>query len=153
MHLGDLRQWLVARDYQRARVERAEPATLPGHRLVFNCFSPSRGCGAANVEPASEHDLPGMALRVDDVALVAIDRKEGHPQRYRRGPDLLEVTLASGRRVAAWLYVVRPEFREAGHVPPKRSYVDLLIDVAEQQGFPEWYLRQLRAIEVVGEGG
>ena len=145
MHLGDLASWFERNGLGHARVHRAEPAVLSDYDLAFDYISPSRNGGAANVRPAAGREVPGLALEVNEVALRGLDRKEGHPKRYRRGPDRVVVRLASGEPLRVWLYEVTPEYRESEDVPPRRSYLKLLIEVAERQDFPEWYLDRLRA--------
>lgn len=146
MDLEDLRRFFDAHACP-GHVERALPATLRGHRLVWNYFSRARGGGAANVEPAPGAELPGLVLWVDAAALAGIDLKEGHPTRYRRGPKRVAVELASGALERAWLYVVLPQFRQERTVPPTRSYLSLMIAAAERHGLPAWHVEALRATD------
>ncbi len=148
MDLDDLRAFLAARGIN-GRIARAEPALLPGFRLAWNYFSRARAGGAANVEPAPDRELPGLALRVDAPALAGIDLKEGHPQRYRRGPKRVAVRLRSGDVERAWLYVVEPAFRQDKTVLPTRAYLALLIGAARRHGFPRWYLDELAVTPTV----
>jgi hypothetical protein len=143
MNLADVRRWLVERQYRVDGVLRVEPATLPGYKLVWNYYSRGRASGAANVEPCTDRDLPGLALQVDAATLAAIDRKEGRPQSYDRGSDRLTVRLRKGEDIAAWVYVAVPSKRQASPVPPCRSYLQLLVDAAREHSLP--HLAELEA--------
>ena len=146
MDLSDYQRWCRERGRAAGRIARAEPGVVPGWRLVWNYYSRVRQGGAANVEPAPGAELHGLALEVDAEALSAIDHKEGHPGRYRRGPGLVRVDLKTGERVQAWLYVVLPEFRQEGYVAPRREYRDLIVSVGEARGFPAEYLEGIRGL-------
>ena len=145
MHLADLRRWFDSHGLGRARLGRVHPALLPDHRLLFDYHSPSRDGGAANVEPAAGREVPGLVLQVNSQALAGLDEKEGHPARYLRSK--VPVRLLSGEKLLAWLYVVTPKYRRAHHVPPRRSYLALMLEVAKERGFPESYLAELRTTE------
>ncbi len=146
MDVVDLERWCSEREVPMGRVDQVEPAVLSGYALVWNYYSPARGGGAANVEPRAGSELFGLALMVCPTALRAIDAKEGHPRRYRRGPRTVPVQLRSGAEVSAWLYVVREEFRREEQVPPTQHYRDLMLRAARQHDFPEWYLAELEAL-------
>ncbi len=139
----------------RGRADGAEcivetlPAFLRGWRLVWNYFSKSRACGAANIEPAADDELPGVVMRLTNVGLKALDRKEGHRKdistsSYRRqvGP----IRLKSGETVNAWVYVARPEMVSESPQWPSRAYRQLLIDGAIENDLPEAHIQALKAI-------
>ena len=147
MDRDDLRRWFRERGRRLGVIGTTSPATLRGHRLVWNYRSPSRGAGAANVEPHRESVVPGLAIEVDELTLSGLDVKEGRGLRYER--SLVEVCLGRGASVEAWVYSVLPEYRERSPVAPRRHYLGLMIRAAETHGFPEWYLAELRAVPVV----
>ncbi len=144
MHLPDVARWCRERQVSPIEPARIERAMLPGHRLIWNYYSDARGSGAANVERASASDLPGLALQIDDAALASLDRKEGHPRRYRRRPE--SITLHSGECPTAWVYAVRPEYRSPEVVLPSAEYLGLLLAAAEHHGFPAEYIAELRGL-------
>jgi len=49
----------------------------------------------------------GELFLVDDVALQALDRLEGHPHNYKRSP--VKVTTPDGKIVEAWAYIFQRE--------------------------------------------
>lgn len=150
MDLDDLARWCDERGQPLGTIERAEPALLPGHRLIWNYRSQARRGGAANVardqSTEATRALPGLALFVDEIALATLDVKEGHPARYDRGPAPRRARLCSGEGIEAWVYVVRPEFTLPELVPPTRAYREILLRVAARHGFPAWYLAELAAL-------
>lgn len=174
MHVGDLARWLRNNGVSSATVCQVMPAVLPGHRLVWNYYSPVRRGGAANVEPEPRGLVLGLALRVDDAGLAALDRKEGHPQRYareeqtlvrlERGFELLVqgvpaalqeelAALSPSAASRAWVYRVQPAYRRAQHTPPRRAYLQLMLQAAEQHGFPAWYVGELTGARRAGAHG
>lgn len=145
MHLADLERWLGSRPPPRGRILQAQAAHVEGYRLVFNYYSPRRRGGAANVEATPNQRLPGVAVRLNDAGLAAMDDKEGHPHRYVR--EATRTVLASGSEVDAWIYVVRPEFTTAEPVLPTRHYRKLLVEGAVEFGLPEAHIAGLRRLE------
>jgi hypothetical protein len=124
-------------------------ATLPGWRLVWNYHSGSRGCGAANIERVGDQDLPGLAIRLTDAGLRALDKKEGHRKdieqsSYRR--YLESIRLQSGAGIDAWVYVARPEKVRESPQWPSRAYRQLLVEGATESSLPEAHIKALKAI-------
>ena len=140
MHLADLRRWMDERGFSRGQVLNAEPARILDYQLVWNYFSPARQGGAANVEPAPGQELHGVALEVNGPGLSAIDQKEGHPGRYRRGPKPVEAWTYTGIPRAVWLYRVTPAFLRPAGVPPTPDYLRLLVEGGRQLGVDRAYL-------------
>lgn len=145
MSIDDLQAWFAQKGHTAARVERVEPATLPGYRLIWNYYSNSRKGGAANVERAAGQILPGVALLVSCETLSAIDKKEGHPKYYSRGEARVPVQLADGTSIDAWLYVAVADRCRSATVPPRRAYLDIMILAAERVGLPAEHVAILRA--------
>ena len=142
MHEVDLAQWLVRNGYPGASIENLERATLADYRLVWNHYASARQGGAANVEPALGQSVPGLLQKVDALGLEALDAKEEHPLVYRR--ELLPLRLESGTELRAWVYRVTPERRSRGFVPPKRAYLNLLLESARRFDLP--HLAELEAL-------
>lgn len=103
----------------------AEPAILPGFRLVFNKQSHCRPSVAyANVEQASHGEVEGVLYTlagVDDLLLM--DQFEGTPVRYSR--DIFSVMTASGSR-STWIYVANPAFLNHNLLPESGYLAHLL---------------------------
>jgi gamma-glutamylcyclotransferase (GGCT)/AIG2-like uncharacterized protein YtfP len=137
MHLVDLARWMKERELGRPAIHRQTVAELPGHRLVWNYWSPVREGGAANVEPHATAHVPGLLLEVDEATFAALDRKEGYPDRYLRSERT--VRLPSGTELASWVYSVRDAYRRPEPVWPKPSYLGLMIEAAQKLELPAWY--------------
>lgn len=144
MDLEDLGFWLTQSNLPPARIVQAQRAKLLGYRLVWNHFSASRGGGVANIERA-EGDLPGVALRVDQQTLAALDRKEGYPSRY--GRSLARAVLESGTGIQAWTYMVQAEHVIDPVVLPSRHYKGILIRGATRFELPADHISLLGALE------
>lgn len=148
MHLVDLARWMRDRRLGDLGSPSVQRALLPKHRLVWNYYSPPRRGGAANIEPCEDGDLPGVVIDVDARLLAAIDRKEGHPERYSRGERPRPVRLESDVWTEAWVYVVRPPYRKPHPVHPRREYLELMIEGARGHGLPTWHLELLLSTPV-----
>lgn len=136
MNLKDLRQWLEKKGYGSDGIKQAEAATLPGYRLVWNYYSTGRNGGAANIEPATGKELPGIVLQVDQETLDGIDRKEGHPKYYSRGDAKRMINLEGGEEIEAWVYIAVHERCCSKLTPPRREYLQLMIDAAREFNLP-----------------
>ncbi len=141
LDLDDLARWLAEKGYPVERPPVAR-AVLPGWRLVWNYQSPTRRGGAVNIEPAPEAELPGAVIWAGPGLLRAIDRKEGHPERYRR--RRLTVRLDGGP-LDAWTYVVTPPWRSADIRPPRRVYLETILRGARALGLPPAHIAAIAA--------
>ncbi|MBW2464195.1 MAG: gamma-glutamylcyclotransferase [Deltaproteobacteria bacterium] len=151
MHLPDLRRWMEGRGHGDGSILASYAALLDGWELVWNYRSPARRGGAANVRERAGAVLPGVVLEVDAGGLRALDEKEGHPGRYSRGDALVGVRM-SGGTTSAWLYVVRPEFRSEGVVPPRREYLEVVLAGARAHRLPEEHVSSLGRVPVFEDG-
>ena len=145
MHLPDLARWVASRELPPPVIRCARVVTLHDYELAWNYRSPGRRGGACNVRRVAGRSVPGVALRIDAATLDAIDAKEGHPQRYSRGAAPVPVELPDGGALHAWVYEVTEAWRQAGPVPPRPEYLNLVIEGARRFGLPQWHLRILQA--------
>ncbi len=161
MHLPDLRRWLHERDYGELWPSHYRRAYIPDHSLVWNYHSPVRDGAAANVHQSPGQDLHGLALRVNDTLLEALDIKEGHPDRYNRGetrvPTFLLPNNGDGgiadekaEQIHSWLYTVQSNFLSEEFVPPRAHYLNLMVEAAKQHGLPDDYRDALAATVTKG---
>jgi len=144
MNLADLSRWFDQHSEGDPVIRSVVPAVLPDYQLVWNYRSQVRRNGAANIERVRGSLLPGVVLEVDDVTRSGLDRKEGHPHRYSRG-NRREVlwTLDGHQEIRAWVYRVRPSFRQQKPVWPSRGYLQLLIDAARAHRLPSAHILAL----------
>lgn len=70
--------------FPEARLEPVSPALLLDVELAFDRHSASRQGGALNLRERPGQAVEGMLFRTDDVALRALDAKEGAPRHYAR---------------------------------------------------------------------
>jgi gamma-glutamylcyclotransferase (GGCT)/AIG2-like uncharacterized protein YtfP len=147
MHLADLRRWFGEKRGHAPAILQVEQAFLEDFKLVWNYDSPTRVAGAANVEPASGHRLPGLLLLVDEPTLDGLDQKEGHPERYFRGHAPRPVRRVEGGHRWAWIYVVTPAYQAPRGTWPSPHYRGLLIEAAREFKLPHWHRRHLDRIE------
>lgn len=89
-------------------------ATLPDHRLVFR--------SVADVEPADGQEVPGGLWWISERDLAALDRYEGFPRLYTRGP--LRIVDHRGDVRHALTYWMVDQRRE---IIPSQSYLACLI--------------------------
>jgi len=116
----DLEKWCRASDVNYPLGRSAGRAWLPDHRLVFNHFSCSRGCGVCNVRPAVGSVVPGVLFRVRPDGWQVLDWKEGASRAWADGPeDDCPADTCPGRPAARSGYeripvtVLREDGREA----------------------------------------
>ncbi len=120
----DWNEWCERTGRDPSGITELEPCWLPDHRLKFHYHSRLREGGAADVEPAGcGHAVPGVLFSLNSNALANMDKKEGHPNIYRR--TNVTVIKGDGTSVEAITYRVQPD-RIGDHVAPTSHYVGLI---------------------------
>ena len=126
----DLVRFCTAKNFPLPPLMNETPAFLPGHRLVFNGFSPTRRAGLAGIEETGKeedrvwgalYEMPGPFLKV-------LDLREGKT-------PLAAMTYA----VAKNRVIDRP-------VPPAPGYLALIVRNAKRLSFPPEYIRYLESL-------
>ena len=92
----------------------------------------------------------GAVLTVDDDLLQALDRKEGHPGRYRRRRVPVAMGSSDQTHAEAWVYVVTEPFLSAERIPPTAAYLEVVLRGARALGLPADYVAALAATETRG---
>ncbi len=143
----ELKGYIEKKEGNPALVSNPRWACLGNYKLVFNYYSPSRRAGAANIEPREGSRVEGVLWNIIDESVVHyIDLKEGHSKYYVR--IFVQVKDHSGSIHSDVLtYQVIPEKRSNEHIPPKKSYVELMKRSAEKFGFSPEYRDSLDNIE------
>ena len=113
---------------------RLGPAVLADH--AFGIAAGHYGTIRASASSA----VHGVLWRLPPEDEAALDQFEGVGKRFYR-KDTAPVESADGTRVTAMLY--RPVDDSPGVAA--RAYLERIIEVAEGLGFPEEYLKTLRA--------
>ena len=147
MHLEDLARWMREHGFAAPSIADVAVAYLEDHRLAWNYRSPRRKSGAANVVAAPGQRVPGVVLTVDETTLAALDRKEGHPNRYTRGEAPVTLALETGGTTLGWVYRVTEAWLLEEPVWPSRAYLDLIIEGALQD---KAYAEAIRAMGAEG---
>jgi len=141
MDLADVARWANDHGYSAPMVHKSAVGILPDHEFRWNYYSRSRGGGAANLGMSRGTRVAGLVCWVDRATLQLFDKKEGHPNRYRR--SLSQIDLCAGGSVHAWVYRVLPSFEQNEVVWPSRAYLELMIVAAQTAGLPDWHINAL----------
>ncbi len=124
-----------------AFVERVH-ATLEGYALCFNKLSTKyHNTGVANVVSDQHAKTEGVLYTLYEADLGALDRYEGYPTHYTR--EELMVTLDSGQRTSAMVYIAKLEKVVAG-LKPSAEYIQHLL--AGRKLLSEEYIKMLQAV-------
>ena len=128
---------------RRMRPRDTRRARLDGYRLIFDLPVGKGERAVANLLPASESHVHGVAYSIGRIQAAWLDRTEGVPRAYRRVEIPLVFEDAPGGE--AFTYV--SERRTPGRKPSER-YMNLLLRGARHHGLPEDYVAWLRGIEL-----
>ncbi|TVR89893.1 MAG: gamma-glutamylcyclotransferase [Trueperaceae bacterium] len=127
-------------------------ARLSDHALAFTRYSPTRGCGVADVVHRNGHDVWGVVYDLSDADGYRLDAFEGYvPGRRRNGYRRLDTRVAVDGDEARAIEVVTYEVceRRTTHVPPDRRYLGHLLRGARHWGLPQAYQTALHDVALV----
>ena len=135
MHWGDWSHWCEKRGENPKGLVEVGIGWLPDYSLLFHYHSTGRNGGAADLSKiAPGSAAPGVLFEVDPQTLQVIDKKEGHPNYYRR--VWVDVMTPDGEFVRAITYLVVPEKVSETHIAPTDEYVDLIRTGLTQRDLP-----------------
>jgi gamma-glutamylcyclotransferase (GGCT)/AIG2-like uncharacterized protein YtfP len=124
-------------------------AQLTGHRLCFPRRSPVRGCAVASVEAHADEIVWGAIYDMSEDDFTRLDAREGYDpvnptaiNRYLRID--VSVQQTPGQTAKAITYVAVPDDTNGR---PSAEYMRHIIEGAIVHGFPDEYIKMLRAIE------
>jgi hypothetical protein len=115
----------------------AEPvgvASLANYRFVITTD------GYASVEPVSKHTVHGVLWRLTPRDRVTLDTWENIAGGLYNAKTLM--VRASGRSVAALVYVARPR----GVGKPRAGYMELVLAAARKWNLPSSYIASLQRL-------
>ncbi len=118
------------------RLPKAKIAFLPGYELVFDKIG-ERG-GNPNVREGG-NGVWGIVYAVDERDLRKLDLLS---PKYRR--KMVEV-IVDDRKVKAWVYTAKEEFRKDG-LKPERSCVERILRGAKFHKLPKEYIERLESL-------
>jgi len=142
-------QWYFAygSNMSRAQVRQrtGEPAEekiarLENYALNFDKVARG-GSGTANLVAAEGQVVYGVLYRLSEQQLKALDRFGGVPEHYRRSE--MNVVDEQGNKIAAQVYLAR-KLRKG--LKPDRSYLQRIIEGAEEHGLPADYIDKLKKV-------
>ncbi len=128
---------------RRMRPRDTRRARLDGYRLIFDLSIGKGERAVANLLPATESHVHGVAYSIGRIQAAWLDRTEGVPRAYRR----VEVPLVIEDAPAGEAFTYVSERRTPGRKPSER-YMNLLLRGARHHGLPEHYVAWLRGIEL-----
>ncbi|MFH1651742.1 MAG: gamma-glutamylcyclotransferase family protein [Chloroflexota bacterium] len=147
------------KEVQKCSVELRNPrvARLDGYKLRFNYCSSKRKSGAANIMVSEGDSVYGLLMELNEKELKRIRCKEGCKNPDTTGLpnyyDEIRVTVEkqedSELVINVVTYKVTNDKERKENVPPKESYMKLIIDNAEKYGFPSKYISFLKSIETI----
>ncbi len=118
------------------RLPKAKIAFLPGYELVFDKIG-KKG-GNPNVREGG-NGVWGVVYAVDERDLRKLDLLS---PKYRR--KIVEV-IVDDRKVKAWVYTAKEEFRKDG-LKPERSCVERILRGAKFHKLPKEYIERLESL-------
>jgi gamma-glutamylcyclotransferase (GGCT)/AIG2-like uncharacterized protein YtfP len=122
-------------------------AFLPNYRVEFRFFSRRRQGGISSIVFTPGEHVRGVIYEVPLVEMLRLDEVESVPQGLYSRETFL-VLGEDGEFHEADLYrVVKPE----GPFTPARSYVELMLEGAEEHGLDREYIEELK--ELLGSLG
>lgn len=123
---NDWTKWCKERGKDPSGLKELGPAWLDEYQLVFDYYSSSRECGAANIVRVASGmaATPGALFEIDEYTLKLLDRKEGVkiPGCYQR--ETVTVYSADGESHEAVTYIHISE--KSSYFEPSKHYESLI---------------------------
>jgi hypothetical protein len=145
MNEEHLTQWCLERGYSPVTALKREVAVLKGWRLEFNYYSSRWGAGAANIVRDEKGEAWGILMELTEKDYEKIRCKEGYPNYYDE--IIVDVLTRDGKlltNVKTFKVVRSRESKE--YTPPTREYLNLLIEAAINNNFPQYYIKFLKSL-------
>lgn len=128
----DFLAWCKTKGFNNAQVTPVTPCWITDNVLHFHYYSNGRKGGAADVIQLKRNDseivkgfaTPGVLYKVNEEGWTALDRKEGHPNFYKR----VEVVICTPELhlMKAITYLVVQTKSKKQFVQPTNEYVGLI---------------------------
>lgn len=140
LNLLDFEKFCIEKKLNNASLKKIANAQLKGYALSWTTFSKRRNCGVLNIKQKEDASVWGVVYEVDAKTLEIFDKKEGHPNHYKR--IAVKVETESGATIETYTYKAHPT-----HITenfwPNDHYRDIVIEGAKQQQLPEKYINDL----------
>jgi len=125
LDFDDWSNWCSKRNANPNGLIEYKRAFLPGFSINYSHYSVSREGGAANLFQ-HEHELCGtygVLFKVNNDCLELLDKKEGHPNHYRK--TNVEVITESGNKVEVITYI-SSKYDGKSYFAPSEKYHNLI---------------------------
>lgn len=117
-------------------------ATLPNNRVEFRFYSEKRKGGISSIVPYPSKLTRGVIYDVSGEDMVKLDEVESVPQGLYVREKVLVLGEDKEYHKADLYRVVKPD----GPYTPARSYVELMVEGAEEHGLDPEYVENLRSL-------
>ena len=117
-------------------------ADLPNFRVAFTFYSQRRQGGISSILPESGGLVHGVIYDVPEAEMLHLDEIESVPQGLYIRETFLVLGEDGGWHRADLYRVVNP----TGPCTPARSYVELMLEGAEEHRLPLTYIEELRRL-------
>ena len=135
LDFDDWSDWCSKRNADPSCLVEYKRAYLPGFSINYSHYSTTREAGAANILP-NKHGLNGtygVLFEVETDCLKLLDKKEGHPNHYRR--KNVEAITDCGEKVEAITYI-SSKYDGNSHFPPSIMYHNLIVNGLSKRQLP-----------------
>lgn len=112
---------------------------LQNHRLGFTYRSTKRKCGVADIVPTTGAQVWGLVYQLSQSDWERLDKCEGRGTAYECRSYKIHLFPDNSTITVDAYYVMNPE----DFVPPNDEYLQLILNVAKKNRFPEEYIRQI----------
>jgi gamma-glutamylcyclotransferase len=117
-------------------------ATLPNFRVEFRFYSESRNGGISSIVPYPSKLTRGVIYEVSEEDMQRLDELESVPEMLYVRERVLVLGEDKEYHKADLYRVVNPE----GPFTPARSYIELMVEGAEEHGLDPEYIEHLRSL-------
>ena len=130
---NDWINWCKKKGHDPDGMDEVGIAYLHGYEMKFHYYSNGREGGAADVVKGGTDSItPGVLFNLNPNALKVMDKKEGHPDYYKR--TQVTVRTSNGEEISALTYTVVQDKIRDYFVKPTDEYVSIIRNGLERRG-------------------
>jgi len=114
-------------------------ATIENHKLAFTYRSRGRDGGVLDIVNRDDDNVLGIVYQMPFSLLKkVIDRREGHPNTYKR--EIMLAKLNNGQMIPIYTYKVTKQKRKMNGVKPNIDYLNIVYEGMKQFNLPKNYI-------------